>query len=60
MKTDTKNLLKAIHNKCLDCSLSLNEVKECPSKQCPLWQYRMQYKMLDDNKLDKAIKGLKK
>lgn len=59
MKTDTKTLLKAIHNKCLDCSLSLTEVKECPSKQCALWNYRMLYKQLDDKGLDKAIRSLK-
>lgn len=60
MKTDTKTLLKAIHNKCLDCSLTLNEVKECPSKQCPLWPYRMMYKQLDEKDIDKAIRSLKK
>lgn len=60
MKMNVNILLKAIHSKCLDCSLSLSEVKECPSKQCSLWKYRMMYKELDDKNIDKAIKELKK
>ena len=33
--------LKAIRAKCLDCCCGIaSEVKNCPSKQCPLWEYR--------------------
>lgn len=34
-------VLKAIRNKCLDCMCgSANEVKLCPSEDCPLWAFR--------------------
>ena len=34
--------LKAIKAKCLDCCCGdRSEVKECPSKDCPLWQFRL-------------------
>lgn len=33
--------MKAIRKKCLRCSNdSANEVKNCPIKACPLWEYR--------------------
>lgn len=33
---------RAIRAKCLDCVCDqVSEVKECPSKACPLWPYRM-------------------
>lgn len=33
--------LKAIRAKCLDCSGgSAKEVRECPAKDCPLYEYR--------------------
>lgn len=33
--------LKAIRAKCLDCSAgSAKEVRLCPVKSCPLWEYR--------------------
>lgn len=36
-----KSPLKAIRAKCLDCTCGqASEVKNCPSKQCPLWEYR--------------------
>ena len=34
--------VKAIRLKCLDCSCwQQSEVKDCPSKACILWPYRM-------------------
>lgn len=34
--------LKAIRKKCLDCVCgSRFEVRACPAKNCPLWEYRM-------------------
>ena len=36
-----KSPLKAIRAKCLDCCCGqASEVKNCPSKRCPLWEYR--------------------
>lgn len=36
-----KSPLKAIRAKCLDCTCGqANEVKNCPSKRCSLWEYR--------------------
>ena len=33
---------KAIRYKCLDCcGFQSNEVRECPTVDCPLWRYRM-------------------
>jgi len=33
--------MKAIRAKCLDCCCgSSNEVRLCPSEDCPLWPYR--------------------
>ena len=35
------NPLKAIKEKCLDCSCgSILEVKDCPSTKCPLYPFR--------------------
>lgn len=32
---------KAVKAKCLDCSnYQVQEIKECPCKLCPLWNYR--------------------
>lgn len=34
--------LKAIRAKCLDCCIGqAQEVRMCPSQDCPLWDYRM-------------------
>lgn len=34
--------IKAIRAKCLDCCCDqMGEVRLCPSKDCPLWEYRM-------------------
>ena len=33
---------KAIRLKCLDCCCGNSaEVRRCPARNCPLWQYRM-------------------
>jgi hypothetical protein len=41
--------MKAIRQKCLDCSCGSNEeVKNCFAKKCPLYQFRFGYK-LDEN-----------
>jgi hypothetical protein len=41
--------MKAIRQKCLDCSCgSSEEVKKCFAKKCPLYQFRFGYK-LDEN-----------
>lgn len=37
-----KNPVKAIKEKCLDCCGGMmNEVRECPSTQCPIWAFRL-------------------
>lgn len=50
---------KAIRLKCLDCCCeSQVDVRECPTKSCALWRYRMgreerddlYYKMIKDTK----------
>ena len=36
-----KKLLKAIHSKCMECTCDQpKEIKLCPCKHCPLWDYR--------------------
>ena len=33
---------QAIRAKCLDCCCGqVNEVRQCPATNCPLWNYRM-------------------
>ena len=40
-KTGKLTPMKAIRQKCLDCSgWSVKEVAECPVKLCPLWPFR--------------------
>lgn len=34
-------ILKAIREKCMDCSFSQSEVRKCTSFGCALWPYRM-------------------
>lgn len=39
---EIKSPLKAIRAKCLDCSGDyINEVRECPITDCPLYPFRM-------------------
>ena len=41
MSTTKTQLLKTIRMKCLDCTADQkDEVKLCPSEDCPLWPYR--------------------
>lgn len=36
-----QNPVKAIRAKCLDCCVQqINEVKDCPAQDCPLWPFR--------------------
>ena len=38
---ENTNVLRAIKLKCLDCSTyNINEIKECPVKECPLYPFR--------------------
>ena len=32
--------IKAIRAKCLDCACTSHEVRLCPVKACPLWDFR--------------------
>ena len=42
MSTTKKELLKVIHEKCMDCTFGqIKEVRLCPAEHCPLWQFRM-------------------
>lgn len=39
--SENTNVLRAIRLKCLDCSTyNVNEIKECPVKECPLYPFR--------------------
>lgn len=61
MKINTKILLKAIYDKCLDCSETAKEIKECTVKRCPLYEYRNAYMDIKnkDSDLSKTIRSLK-
>lgn len=40
--SENRNVLRAIKLKCLDCSTyNINEIKECPVKNCPLYPFRL-------------------
>lgn len=40
---------RAIRLKCLDCCCGQSsEVRFCPSKECPLWRYRMGHEERDE------------
>ena len=42
MSTTKTELLKTIKAKCLDCTCNqMIEVKQCPSRDCPLWPFRL-------------------
>lgn len=37
-----QNPVKAIRAKCLDCCVQqINEVRDCPAQDCPLWPFRL-------------------
>lgn len=40
--SENTNVTRAIKLKCLDCSTyNINEIKECPVKECPLYPFRL-------------------
>ena len=39
-KVKNPSQLKAIREKCIDCSGTSNEVRDCHLVKCPLWPYR--------------------
>jgi len=46
--------MKAIRQKCLDCSCGqLSEIRECPIKNCALYNFRMGYKTDENGKRKK-------
>lgn len=58
---------KAIKEKCLDCCCGQREeVKLCPAKGCPLWDYRLgddpyrQKRVLSEEQKEKLRENLKK
>lgn len=52
--------LKAIRAKCLDCSgQQFGEVRECPVKNCPLYEYRMGHRPPKDKSIKKDISSEK-
>lgn len=68
---ETKNKitspLKAIRAKCLDCvCYQINEVKLCPSENCPLYLFRMgknpfrKPRELSEEQKEKMIEALRK
>ena len=67
---ENTNVLRAIKLKCLDCSTyNINEIKECPVKNCPLYPFRLgknpfrKKKELSEeerNKLSERMKNIKR
>ncbi len=52
--------VKAMRAKCLDCCCgSVQEVRECPIKNCALWPYRMGRKPKGEEFVDSKGKPLK-
>lgn len=58
---------KAIKEKCLDCCCGQREeVKLCPAKGCPLWDYRLgddpyrQKRVLTEEQKEEMVKRLQK
>ena len=68
--SENTNVLRAIRLKCLDCSTyNINEIKECPVKNCPLFPFRngnnpfRKKKELSEeerNKLSERMKNIKR
>lgn len=45
--------MKAIRAKCLDCANGqFVEVRECPVKKCPLWEYRTGHRPPNDKNIE--------
>ena len=68
--SENTNVLRAIKLKCLDCSTyNINEIKECPVKNCPLYPFRLgknpfrkkkEISEEERNKLSERMKNLKR
>ena len=67
--SENTNVLRAIKLKCLDCSTyNINEIKECPVKECPLYPFRLgknpfrkrELSEEERNKLSERMKNLKR
>lgn len=67
--SENRNVLRAIKLKCLDCSTyNINEIKECPVKNCPLYPFRLgknpfrkrELSEEERNKLSERMKNIKK
>lgn len=44
--------IKAIRAKCLDCTCGqVAEIRECPIKECPLYEYRMGHRPKADEEI---------
>lgn len=63
---ETTSPIKAIRAKCLDCCCDQREeVKLCPAKDCPLWQFRLgknpnRSRHMTDEQKRAAVERLKK
>ena len=67
--SENTNVLRSIKLKCLDCSTyNINEIKECPVKECPLYPFRLgnnpfrkrEISEEERNKLSERMKNLKR
>ena len=67
--SENTNVLRAIKLKCLDCSTyNINEIKECPVKNCPLFPFRLgknpfrkrELSEEERNKLSERMRNIKK
>ena len=67
--SENTNVLRAIKLKCLDCSTyNINEIKECPVKNCPLYPFRLgknpfrkrELSEEERNKLSERMKNIKR
>lgn len=67
--SENTNVLRAIKLKCLDCSTyNINEIKECPVKECSLYPFRLgknpfrkrELSEEERNKLSERMKNLKR
>lgn len=49
--------IKAIRAKCMECSAgSFNEIRYCPCKSCPLYEYRFGHRpKKEENTMDDEI-----
>lgn len=53
--------IKAIRAKCLDCTCNqVVEVRNCPIKECPLYEYRMGHRPKQDTQTYTAESSIEK